>query len=123
MEKAKTNYRNCYKVTSKAVKTFYDVEVSFMNLWTMLVESDFLNNSYYQIKYPHLYEVLKTKDINVRENAVSIIEDSFLKKWRDDISMFLTDLLGFDGLDNVGFYREEKRCWRFHPYKYGDNLN
>lgn len=123
MEKAKTNYRNCYKVTSKEVKTHYDVEVSFMDLWTILVDSDFLNHSHYESLYPHLYEVMKRKDINIRENAIYIIEDSFLKKWRDDISKFLTNILGFDGLENVGFYREEKRCWRFHPYRYGDNLN
>lgn len=123
MEKVKTNYRNCYKVTSKVVKTFYDVEVSFMDLWSILVDSDFLNHSSYDVLYPNLYEVMKRKDINIRENAVYIIQDSFLKKWRDDISKFLTDILGFDGLENVGFYREEKQCWRFRTYKYGDNLN
>lgn len=112
-----------HTIVSQEVKTFYTVEIKFMDVWTLFNDDDFLNHSSYEILYPKLYS--KVKDLGglkTKNEATLIITNDFAI-WQRDLVNYLSKKLGFYGLYHCGGYDANKKCVYFTAYNRGDTIN
>lgn len=101
------------KIVTTEVKTLYTIDVQF---------TDF-SEIFSKAKTDELRPSKAFKEFNLEDTSLGYVRDCF-KALKEDASIkYLVDRLGFDGIDNYGYYNKRKGVYTMRVYHRGDTLN
>ena len=101
------------KITKKQVKTLYTIDVQFRDfsqVFSAAKTDEWRPNSAF-------------KEFDLNDTTVGNVRDCFQNLKEAASIEYLVSKLGFDGIDNYGYYNKRKCCYTMVVYDNGDTLN
>ena len=112
------------KITKQEVKTktIYNIEVTLRDFTDAL--ETYLEVRKASVVYECAFKHLKVEDLG--DEKLSNIK-AYFKSFRSDDEVatknYLIKFLGFDGVENYGFYDEKTKTIHMTVFSYGDKIN
>ena len=110
------------KITKQEVKTIYTIKVTFED-FTGALEA-YSKDATARVCYENAFKHLKTDNLQ-NEKLFNI--ESYFRHFRPDDEVvtkrYLVNYLGFDGIENYGFYDDKLNVIQMVVFNYGDQIN
>lgn len=115
-----------YKISQVEIKTIYHITISTDDMLAILEEVEKTDKTLLEAVNAFQTDDYQIYDIG-RSTARMILEDLWKvgggKGEADTIRFIVTQILGFDGVENYGLFDSDSQRARLVAYKYGDRMN
>lgn len=101
------------KITSKQVKTIYAIDLQFKDFSKIFAAA----------KADEWRPEAAFKEFNLEDTTLGNVRACFQALKEADSIQYIVNKLGFDGIENYGYYNKRKGCYTMQVYDRGDMLN